>query len=146
MADDSSEIGQGTGRSVGLISLPDPARSPWWELGRRLLLAFAILVGTVLIVYFDRDAYRDGNDPPDNGVDLVDSIYYTTVTLSTTGYGDIAPVAPHARLINAFVDHPAPHRLPGAVDRDHPRGARLAGPRDVPHLPLEEAHGQPTSS
>ena len=39
-------------------------------------------------------------------VDLVDSIYYTTVTLSTTGYGDIAPVAPHARLINAFVVTP----------------------------------------
>ena len=37
---------------------------------------------------------------------MVDSIYYTTVTLSTTGYGDIAPVAPHARLINAFVITP----------------------------------------
>ncbi len=106
MADDSSEIGQGTGRSVGLISLPDPAQSPWWQLGKRLLLAFVILFGTVLIVYFDRAAYRDGNDPPYFGVDLVDSIYYTTVTLSTTGYGDIAPVAPHARLINAFVVTP----------------------------------------
>ena len=106
MADDSSEIGQGTGRSVGLISLPDPAQSPWWQLGKRLLLAFVILFGTVLIVYFDRSAYRDGNDPPNYGVGLIDSIYYTTVTLSTTGYGDIAPVAPHARLINAFVITP----------------------------------------
>jgi len=106
VADDSSEIGQGTGRSVGLISLPDPAQSPWWQLGKRLLLAFVILFGTVLIVYFDRHAYRDGNDPPNFGVGLVDSIYYTTVTLSTTGYGDIAPVAPHARLINAFVITP----------------------------------------
>jgi voltage-gated potassium channel len=106
VADDSSEIGQGTGRSVGLISLPDPAQSPWWQLGKRLLLAFVILFGTVLIVYFDRSAYRDGNDPPNFGVGLIDSIYYTTVTLSTTGYGDIAPVAPHARLINAFVITP----------------------------------------
>ncbi len=39
-------------------------------------------------------------------MDLVDAIYYTTVTLSTTGYGDIAPVEPHARLINAFVVTP----------------------------------------
>ena len=39
-------------------------------------------------------------------MDLVDAIYYTTVTLSTTGYGDIAPVAPHTRLINAFVVTP----------------------------------------
>ena len=75
-----------------MVALPDPARSPWWELGRRLLLALAILVGTVLLVYFDREGYRDGNDPPDYAVDLIDSIYYTTVTLSTTGYGDIAPV------------------------------------------------------
>ena len=104
MAEDSSDNAQG--RAVGKVSLPDRTRSPWWELGRRLLLAVAILLGTVLIVYLDRDAYRDGNDPPHYGVDFVDAIYYTTVTLSTTGYGDIAPVAPHARLINAFVVTP----------------------------------------
>ena len=57
---------------------------------RRLLAALAILVGTVCLVYFDRDAYRDNNDPTGT-VSLIDSIYYTTVTLSTTGYGDIAP-------------------------------------------------------
>lgn len=86
--------------------MPDPVRSPWWELGRRMLAALAILVGTMLLVYFDRAGYRDGNDPPYFKVDLIDSIYYTTVTLSTTGYGDIAPVAPHARLINAFIITP----------------------------------------
>ena len=58
-------------------------RSPWWELGRRLLLAFAILAGTVMLVYFDRGGYIDGNDPTGQ-VDFTDSIYYTTVTLSTT--------------------------------------------------------------
>lgn len=88
----------------GLIALPDRARSPWWELGRRLLLALAILVGTVLLVYFDREGYGDSSD---GSVDLIDSIYYTTVTLSTTGYGDIAPVSENARLINAFVITPA---------------------------------------
>jgi voltage-gated potassium channel len=71
-----------------------------------LLAALAILVGTVLLVYFDNEGYTDGNDPT-GYVGFVDSIYYTTVTLSTTGYGDIAPVADHARLINAFVITPA---------------------------------------
>ena len=92
--------------SVGKVSLPDRARSPWWELGRRLLAALAILVGTVLLVYLDRKGYRDGNDPT-NTISWIDAIYYTTVTLSTTGYGDIAPVEDRARLINAFVITPA---------------------------------------
>jgi voltage-gated potassium channel len=94
------------GRARGRISLPEQTRSPWWELGRRLLAALGILVGTVLLVYFDRHAYVDNNDLPDRTVGLVDAIYYTTVTLSTTGYGDIAPVETHARLINAFVITP----------------------------------------
>ena len=94
-----------SGRHTG-IALPEVVRSPWWELGRRLLAAMFILVGTVLLVYLDKTGYTDLNDPTGK-VDLIDSIYYTTVTLSTTGYGDIAPVAPHARLINAFVVTPA---------------------------------------
>jgi voltage-gated potassium channel len=86
----------------GRIALPDIARSPWWELGRRLLLALAILLGTVLLVYLDRDHYHDANDPTGH----VGLIYYTTVTLSTTGYGDIAPVSTQARLLNAFIVTP----------------------------------------
>lgn len=89
------------------VALPDRVRSPYWELGRRLLAALAILVGTVLLVYLDRDGYRDGNDPAnDYAVDFLDSIYYTTVTLSTTGYGDIAPVDTTARMVNAFIITP----------------------------------------
>ncbi len=90
----------------GRVRLPAIVRSPLWELTRRLLLAIALLSFTVALVYFDRDGYRDANDPPTYAVDLVDAIYYTTVTLSTTGYGDIAPVSSGARLINAFVITP----------------------------------------
>ena len=91
---------------AGQVSLPETVRSPWWQLGRRLLAALAILVGTVLLVYLDRDAYADNNDPTGQ-ISLMDALYYTTVTLSTTGYGDIAPVADHARMINAFIITPA---------------------------------------
>jgi voltage-gated potassium channel len=92
--------------ATGQVALPDAVRSPWWELGRRLLAALGILVGTVMLVYFDREGYRDGTDPT-NRVSLLDAVYYTTVTLSTTGYGDITPVSDQARLINAFVITPA---------------------------------------
>ena len=91
----------------GRVRLPAIVRSPLWELTRRLLMAIALLSFTVALVYFDRHGYRDANDPPGYGVDLVDAIYYTTVTLSTTGYGDIAPFTDRARLINAFVITPA---------------------------------------
>jgi voltage-gated potassium channel len=89
----------------GYVVLPDRGNSIWRALGYRLLLGIAIVAVTVLIVYVDRGGYTDSNDPTGR-INLVDSIYYTTVTLSTTGYGDIAPVAPHARLINAFVITP----------------------------------------
>ena len=92
-------------RTLTGIALPAITRSPWWELGRRLLMAFGILAGTVLLVYFDADGYHDNGDPK-GVVDFSDAIYYTTVTLSTTGYGDIAPVSEQARLINAFVITP----------------------------------------
>jgi voltage-gated potassium channel len=92
---------------TGQLMLPASTRSPWWELARRVLMALGVLVATVLLVYLDRSGYRDTADPAGrNGVGLVDAIYYTTVTLSTTGYGDIAPVADHSRLINAFVVTP----------------------------------------
>jgi voltage-gated potassium channel len=89
----------------GQLKLPASNRSPWWQLFRRLMLAIGVLAVTVLIVFLDRGSYADVNDPQGR-VGLIDAIYYTTVTLSTTGYGDIAPVDAHARLINAFVVTP----------------------------------------
>ncbi|WP_243059810.1 TrkA family potassium uptake protein [Nocardioides sp. SR21] len=103
MPDQSSDLSQRQVR--GQLALPESTVSPWWQLGRRLLLAFGILAATVMIVFLDRDAYADNNDPTGQ-VGLIDSIYYTTVTLSTTGYGDIAPVEAHARMINAFIITP----------------------------------------
>jgi voltage-gated potassium channel len=88
-----------------LLKLPAPTRSPWWRLGIRLLTAIGILVFTVALVWFERGHYTDATDPT-HKVDLVDSIYYTTVTLSTTGYGDITPITATARLVNAFVITP----------------------------------------
>jgi voltage-gated potassium channel len=57
----------------------------------------------VMILVVDRDGYKDSYD---GSVDLIDAIYYATVTLTTTGYGDITPVTPTARLVNAFIVTP----------------------------------------
>lgn len=83
-----------------------PARTgvpPLQQVLRRLALALLVLAVTTLIVYIDRDGYRDSSD---DSVDLLDAMYYATVTLSTTGYGDITPVSDPARLTNILVITP----------------------------------------
>src|SRR3954467_14535042 len=76
-----------------------PVRQVW----RRVLIALALLAFTVAVIYLDRDGYRDGDDV---GLSLLDSVYYATVTLSTTGYGDITPITPGARLVNILLITP----------------------------------------
>lgn len=83
--------------------LPSSTLSPLRAISRRILLAFAILASTVTVVYLDRGGYRDSNG---DGVNLLDAMYYTTVTLSTTGYGDIAPFSDSARLVNILIITP----------------------------------------
>ncbi|MFG3023009.1 potassium channel family protein [Streptomyces sp. NPDC048254] len=76
---------------------------PIRQVSKRLSLALLLLVATAFIVYADRKGY---NDTSDGSVDLLDAFYYATVTLSTTGYGDITPVSDAARLTNIFVITP----------------------------------------
>jgi voltage-gated potassium channel len=68
-----------------------------------MLLAALVLLVTVLVVYLDRGGYRDSTD---GRVSLLDALYYSTVTLSTTGYGDIIPATNAARLVNVLVITP----------------------------------------
>lgn len=90
---------------VGVVSIPDRAESPWRLIGKRMLMALVALCVGVLVVYLDRGGYQGGGGP--NGeLTLIDSFYYSTVSLSTTGYGDITPVTQQARLINTLVITP----------------------------------------
>ncbi|GHI06340.1 Ion channel protein [Streptomyces cellostaticus] len=70
---------------------------PLQQVLRRLALSLLVLALTTLLVWLDRTGYRDSAD---GKVDLADSAYYATVTLSTTGYGDVTPVTHAARLTN----------------------------------------------
>ncbi|MBM4820465.1 potassium channel family protein [Streptomyces actuosus] len=79
------------------------ATPPLLQVLRRLALALLVLVATTAIVYADHAGYRDSSD---GSVDLLDAAYYATVTLSTTGYGDITPVGDAARLTNILVITP----------------------------------------
>lgn len=94
----------GRGGVLSLVSLPRISTSPFKELARRALLALLLLLISTLLVWIDGDAYVDNT--AGDGISFVDALYYSTVTLTTTGYGDITPLAPHARLINALVITP----------------------------------------
>ncbi|CAM5258863.1 Ion channel membrane protein OS=Streptomyces glaucescens OX=1907 GN=SGLAU_17525 PE=4 SV=1 [Streptomyces glaucescens] len=76
------------GRSITMPT--QTVAPPLQQVIKRLVIAMAVLIVTVVIVYFDREGYNDNSD---GSVDLVDAAYYATVTLSTTGYGDITPVS-----------------------------------------------------
>jgi voltage-gated potassium channel len=83
--------------------MPRRRPSPTVTIARRLTVAVLCLVVTVLVVYGGRDGYRDVNG---DGVSLLDAIYYTTVSMSTIGYGDITPASDSARLLNIIVVTP----------------------------------------
>ena len=89
--------------SQALVSLPARTRSPAGELARRGLAAVALLAITVTLVYADRGSYTDNWD---GKVSFIDAIYYSTVTITTTGYGDITPVTQGARILNAVLVTP----------------------------------------
>ncbi|MDX1876574.1 potassium channel family protein [Mycobacterium sp. SMC-18] len=88
---------------VDVLQIPEAFVSPIRRIVRRVIYALLVLAAAVLVVYLDRDGYRDAQE---NEMSLLDCIYYATVSLSTTGYGDITPLTPSARLVNVLVITP----------------------------------------
>jgi voltage-gated potassium channel len=78
--------------------------SPVRNIAARLLLAFGAILVTALLVFFEKDCYADRGVT--GTVTLLDSLYYATVSLSTTGYGDIVPVCDSSRLANILIITP----------------------------------------
>lgn len=86
------------------VYLPARFSTPARELVKRLGIALGLLMIIALLVWFDRGAYSD--NVSHDGVSFIDALYYATVTMTTTGYGDITPVSDHARLINTVIVTP----------------------------------------
>jgi voltage-gated potassium channel len=89
---------------AGLIRMPAISAGPVVALLERVAVALGSLFAAALIVYFGRAGYLDNNSV--TPISFGDAFYYATVSLSTTGYGDIVPVSPDARLVNALVITP----------------------------------------
>ena len=98
--------GDSAGYEHSGVRLAHVEPSPIRQVSRRIIFAVSVFVLTVLLVYFDRDGYRDLEDTGSGAITLLDAAYYATVTLSTTGYGDITPVTDQARLLNLAIITP----------------------------------------
>jgi voltage-gated potassium channel len=88
--------------SAASIRFPSRGGSPARALGVRLLMALVLIGLVTAVAYADRSGYRD----LDGSVSLLDCLYYATVSITTTGYGDIVPLSDSARLLTTFVVTP----------------------------------------
>jgi voltage-gated potassium channel len=86
------------------IALPGAEVGPLQKIARRMVVALALIVFVALITYLGRDGYYD---PEGDGVSLLDAFYYSTVSITTTGYGDVRPVSDEARLLTTLLVTPA---------------------------------------
>ena len=92
------------GPGSGRLRFSSNRLGPVANIALRLGVALAALIITAAIVYVERDCYADrgisGTLTP------LDALYYATVSLSTTGYGDIVPICPSSRLANVLIITP----------------------------------------
>ena len=75
----------------------------WLSIGWRVLGVFALIGLAIGVHWFDREGLRDTYD---GSVSFLDVVYFTAISITTTGYGDIAPVTERARMFDALVVTP----------------------------------------
>lgn len=88
---------------VGVLRIPQGQAGPARIISRRVAIAIAALFLGAITVYLDRDGYHDAQG---DRLTFLDCLYYSAVTLSTTGYGDITPVSEFARAMNVLIVTP----------------------------------------
>ncbi|MFD1951022.1 potassium channel family protein [Sphingomonas arantia] len=80
-----------------------PRLPPWVSLLFRITLAL-VLIGIALAGHwYGREGLRDNVD---GRISFIDVLYFTTVTVTTVGFGDIVPVSDNARLFDTFIVTP----------------------------------------
>ena len=86
-----------------LVLRRKPRINGWLSLGWRLAAMAALLGILVLIHWIERDGLKDSHD---GTVSFLDVIYFTMISATTTGYGDIVPVTDKTRIFDAVVVTP----------------------------------------
>ena len=92
------------GSAIDLVRLPRRHRAPIDAVARRIAFAVSLVVFVALVVRLGRDGYADVTGDP---ISLLDALYYASVTVTTTGYGDITALSDGARLATVLLITPA---------------------------------------
>jgi voltage-gated potassium channel len=86
-----------------LVLFPHSRSNPRRSLLFRLGFATGIILVIAILTWLQRTGYSDADGTP---LTFLDCVYYSTVTVTSTGYGDIAPISQAARATTAFVVTP----------------------------------------
>ncbi len=86
------------------VEFPGRTRGPVRGILLRIAIAIGLVTFVAMLTYLGRAGYID---PEDDSVSLLDAFYYSTVSITTTGYGDIRPVTDTARLVTTLLVTPA---------------------------------------
>jgi voltage-gated potassium channel len=77
--------------------------SPWRTIAIRIGIIIILLFFLTCYLWIDREGLKD---QADGQITFSDVMYFTMVTITTVGYGDIVPITSRARLFDAFVITP----------------------------------------
>ncbi len=75
----------------------------WLAIGWRVGAVLGLLALAIGVHWLERDGLKD---MADGHVSFLDIIYFTSISITTTGYGDIVPVTTSARMFDALVVTP----------------------------------------
>ena len=93
-----------SGDDVDLVQLPSEPRAPLSAVRRRVGFALGLLFFIAIVVYLGRSGYQDSAD---HQISFLDALYDASVTVTTTGYGDISAVTANTRLAALVLITPA---------------------------------------
>ena len=86
------------------LRLHRKSRTPAWQsLLYRILLVLALIGVAIGVHWFDRGGLRDNID---GHISFLDVLYFTSITVTTVGFGDIVPVTDRARMFDTFIVTP----------------------------------------
>ena len=75
----------------------------WAQISWRVGMVVGLLALALAVHWFEREGLKDTHD---GELSFTDVIYFTMISITTTGYGDIVPISDRARMFDAFVVTP----------------------------------------